>query len=261
MQNNEDICILVFRTLIHLWFYFMLIISDDPLAKRLRIRRFKTSKRMRLRIDEKGILLTAPVWISDKEIHCFFMEHRDWVEKQLMLMDEKMSVFSLRTDGEQRFFLVEGTWNLVEERDQSVDWVQIRYENNKLVVLYPSLLRSRGDLEIRLKEWIKEQTIQKSKDFIELNKDRIVVLPNRIRISSAKSKWGSCTSKGVVSLHYRLFQLPPLALQYVLCHELAHLVHMNHGSLFWEEVRRLMPNYKEGNEKLLQRDFPRNGSL
>ena len=239
----------------------MSFLSHDPLTKRLRVRRFRTSKRVRLRIDEKGILLTAPLTVSERELCDFFMKHRDWVENQLMLMDEKMSVFSIRTDGEQRLFLVEGEWILVEEQERDVDWVQLQHIRGKIVVVYPSLLRNRGSLEERLKDWSKEQTIKKAQDFISNNTERIRKLPQKIRISSAKSKWGSCTSKGVISLHYRLFQLPPLALEYVLCHELAHLVHMNHSSSFWAEVNRLMPNYKEGNEKLLQRDFPKHGSL
>lgn len=239
----------------------MPFLSHDPLVQRLRIRRFRTSKRIRLRIDEKGILLTAPFSISDNKLQEFFMKHRDWVEKQLMRMDEKMSVFSIRIDKEEKYFLVEGRWVLVEEQEKSVDWVQIQYTHEKIDVVYPQLLRNRGDLEERLKDWLKDQTVQKAEQFVSDNTERIHVLPKRLRISAAKSKWGSCTSKGVVSLHYRLLQLPPLALEYVLCHELAHLVHMNHGPLFWEEVHRLMPNYKDGNEKLLQRDFPISGAL
>ena len=239
----------------------MPFLSHDPLVQRLRIRRFRTSKRIRLRIDEKGILLTAPFSISDDKLEEFFMEHRDWVEKQLMRMDEKMSVFSMRIDKEKKFFLVEGRWVLIEEKEKVIDWVQIQYTHEQIEVVYPQLLRNRGDLEERLKDWIKEQTVQKAQKFVSENAERLRVLPKKIRISAAKSKWGSCTSKGVVSLHYRLFQLPPLALEYVLCHELAHLVHMNHGSLFWDEVHRLMPNYKEGNKKLLQRDFPMPGTF
>jgi predicted metal-dependent hydrolase len=62
----------------------------------------------------------------------------------------------------------------------------------------------------------------------------------------------------VVHLHRRLFQLSPIALTYVVFHELAHLVHLNHSQHFWREVARLMPNYKEGNQRLLQKafDFP-----
>lgn len=239
----------------------MPFLSDDPLVQRLRIRRFRTSKRIRLRIDEKGVLLTAPFSISDDKLQEFFMKHRDWVEKQLMRMDEKMSVFSIRIDKEEKYFLVEGHWVLVEEQEKAIDWVQIHYTHEKIEVVYPQLLRNRGDLEERLKDWLKDQTVQKAEQFVSDNTERLRVLPKKIRISAAKSKWGSCTSKGVVSLHYRLFQLPPLALEYVLCHELAHLMHMNHGPLFWEEVHRLMPNYKDGNEKLLQRDFPILGPL
>ena len=234
----------------------MSFISHDPLIDRLRIRRFRQSKRIRLRIDETGILLTAPLRTKDEEAMTFFFHHRDWVEHQLSRMDQKMSVYLVKERQNQRFFLTEGQWLPIEEVDADVDWVHIEQQPSKIVIRYPRLLRNRGELWPRLKEWCKEQTLKKAEGLIAEHKDKLVRLPSKLRISSAKSKWGSCTSKGVVSLHYRLHQLAPLALQYVVFHELAHLVHLNHSQKFWSEVVRLMPNYKDGNAKLLQRDFP-----
>lgn len=235
----------------------MFLISHDPLADRIRVRRFRRSKRLRLQIDEQGILITAPECTSDIQIEQFFMEHRDWVEQQLSLMDEKMSVFEIQEENGQRFFLIEGQWVRIEERDEPIDWVQIQRTESTLEVLYPNFLRNRGSLIARLREWCGERTLSSAEQRILFMDSRIRKKPKKLRVSSAKSRWGSCTAKGVISLHHRLFQLSPLALEYVVVHELAHLVHMNHSSQFWNEVQRLMPTYKEGNKKLLQRVFPR----
>ena len=62
-------------------------------------------------------------------------------------------------------------------------------------------------------------------------------------LSRAQTRWGSCTASGVVRLNWRLIQLAPELIDYVVVHELAHLRHMNHSPQFWEEVRRAMPDF------------------
>ncbi len=74
----------------------------------------------------------------------------------------------------------------------------------------------------------------------------------RITIRSQRTRWGSCSRRGTVSLNWRLIQLPPSVSDYILLHELAHLRHMNHGPRFWAEVERLCPDYLRAEEWLKQ---------
>jgi len=67
--------------------------------------------------------------------------------------------------------------------------------------------------------------------------------PPRILLSSALSRWGSCNSRREVRLAWRLVKARPDFIDYVICHELAHLRHMNHSSAFWAEVGRQCPDY------------------
>lgn len=68
--------------------------------------------------------------------------------------------------------------------------------------------------------------------------------PAAWRLSSARSRWGSCNAAGVVRLNWRLVMAPPAVLAYVVAHELAHLIHMNHSAAFWSEVDRLHPSWR-----------------
>ncbi|WP_280954948.1 M48 family metallopeptidase [Paludibacterium denitrificans] len=68
--------------------------------------------------------------------------------------------------------------------------------------------------------------------------------PASLALSSARTRWGSCTSAGVIRLNWRLVQAPPDILDYVVAHELAHLVHMNHSAAFWSETARLFPDWQ-----------------
>ena len=67
----------------------------------------------------------------------------------------------------------------------------------------------------------------------------------RITIRSQRSRWGSCSRRGTISLNWRLVQAPVFVRDYLVLHELAHLREMNHSPRFWREVARLCPNFAE----------------
>ena len=68
--------------------------------------------------------------------------------------------------------------------------------------------------------------------------------PPRVFLSSANSRWGSCNSRREVRFSWRLIKARPALIDYVVCHELAHLRHMNHSQAFWLEVERMCPGYR-----------------
>ena len=69
------------------------------------------------------------------------------------------------------------------------------------------------------------------------------VSPRTIKLSSAKTQWGSCTARGTVRLNTQLIKLPLRLIDYVVVHELAHLREMNHSAAFWSVVGSVCPGY------------------
>jgi hypothetical protein len=65
----------------------------------------------------------------------------------------------------------------------------------------------------------------------------------RVAIRAQRSRWGSCSFKGVISLNWRLIQTPPFVSDYIILHELMHLRQMNHSARFWREVEQVCPDY------------------
>ena len=67
----------------------------------------------------------------------------------------------------------------------------------------------------------------------------------RIAIKAAKTRWGSCSARGNLNFHWKLILMPPAILDYVVVHELAHRIEMNHSPRFWAQVERILPDYRE----------------
>jgi predicted metal-dependent hydrolase len=72
----------------------------------------------------------------------------------------------------------------------------------------------------------------------------IPVTPSRIAVKDQRSRWGSCSTKGNLNFNYRLAFLPLELVDYVIVHELTHLLEFNHSSRFWEKVGAIIPDYK-----------------
>lgn len=99
-----------------------------------------------------------------------------------------------------------------------------------------------------LKERARELLPERVKFYGEL----MGLAPSRVKITSAKTRFGSCSGKNNLCFSYRLMQYPEAAIDYVVVHELAHIKHKNHGKHFYALVGKYMPDYKE-REKLLKK--------
>ncbi|MFH1781264.1 MAG: M48 family metallopeptidase, partial [Patescibacteria group bacterium] len=59
-----------------------------------------------------------------------------------------------------------------------------------------------------------------------------------------KKRWGSCSSRGSIYFNWRVIMAPPLVIDYIIVHEMSHLIHRNHSPKFWKQVELILPDYK-----------------
>jgi predicted metal-dependent hydrolase len=74
--------------------------------------------------------------------------------------------------------------------------------------------------------------------------------PKQVRILDLGNRWGSCTSEGGLNFHWRTIRLPPSLVEYVVAHELVHLIEPRHNNAFWTRLERVMPDYRERKRRL-----------
>ncbi|SFM37817.1 hypothetical protein SAMN03159341_12937 [Paenibacillus sp. 1_12] len=106
------------------------------------------------------------------------------------------------------------------------------------------------ELKRRLKKFYFSSCEKIVRERIRIYQIQLRVKPKSIEIVESRAKWGSCSSDKKLTFNYRLAMAPIEVIDYVIVHELCHLIHMNHDRSFWRRVGSIMPDYKEKEEFL-----------
>jgi len=185
------------------------------------------------------VIVRAPLKANKKQIEAFVTSKLEWIEKhrqraQNMTVHETRKAF---IPGEKFLFLgVSYPLEFKEQVDQGF-------------VLLNGSFQLKADLKSTaaaiFTRWYQVKARQIITERVTWFARRYNFKPTKIRISSARTRWGSCSSQGTLSFTWRLVMAPIEIIDYVVVHELAHLLERNHGPGFWNEVEKILPDYKE----------------
>ena len=94
-------------------------------------------------------------------------------------------------------------------------------------------------------KWYRNKADRIIDDRVGIYIDIIGRAPQDIKVKEQKKRWGSCTAKGKLYFNWRIIMAPPAIIDYVVVHEMCHLIHLNHSKYFWQEVGSVLPDYKK----------------
>jgi predicted metal-dependent hydrolase len=202
--------------------------------------RHRRARRYLLRVRSDGTArVTIPRNGTASGALQFAQRNRDWLERQLARAALLPSPSSAWRVGGQIWFRGE----LVQLQAFNSGQAQFGTETVKV----PD---SQGDLrpvvERHLRRLATQELSAKVMHLAAVNGLKVT----RITVRNQKSRWGSCSSTGTISLNWRLIQTPQFVCDYIILHELAHLRHMNHSGKFWREVESLCPDYPQAKKWL-----------
>lgn len=206
-----------------------LVNGGDPLD--VIIRRNARSKNIKIKINIKNqVELSLPEYADISMAHRFLIGKESWIR-------ERLNKNSVNVENQKISILGDDYELLLDEKDMDIP---IKIKDNKIFishVIKPSKINS--ILVIYLKKIAKKE--------IELHCDIICKLLNvqynKIAIKDTITRWGSCSIDKNLSFSWRLILAPRNVMEYVVVHEICHLIEMNHSSKFWNLVYKVCPDY------------------
>lgn len=201
-----------------------------------------------LKITADGLIVHAPQYILEFQLKKLIQEKSNWILSKLAAREQNAVQPMSWRDGET-LQLLGNTISLQVIKDAKNK--QAQFNHTSLVITSPQ-----ADDEILIKkkviQWYKKQAELDFGRRLAILAAKLNVSTPPLKLSSAQSRWGSCSSRGDIRLNWRLLQAPPSIINYVVCHELAHLKEMNHSAKFWAVVASIYPDYKLAEKELKQ---------
>lgn len=206
----------------------------------------RSRKTVGMRISPDGLVVHAPRRISQSQLEHLLLTKADWIRKKLEAQQNNAIAPTQWQDG---------TSLLLLGNDITLS---VRHDaRNRAVEYLPGILQvalptpeDATTIARKVLQWYRKEAMTDFGRRLEILSAKLGVPTPSLFLSNARSRWGSCNSRGEVRLNWRLLQAPPHIINYVICHELAHLKQMNHSAKFWAIVEKICPDYKRAEKEL-----------
>jgi predicted metal-dependent hydrolase len=190
------------------------------------------ARRYLLRLCSDGVAkVTIPRRGNIEEARDFALRNIGWLEQQfqnLAAQPKSPDTWSLGTE-----ILFRGELVRIE-----ADGGKIRF-GTELIIVPDSAADFKPAIQKYLRKLAQQELPYRVQELAQIHGVNV----SCVSVRNQKTRWGSCSKRGTISLNWRLIQTPAFVRDYIILHELAHRQHMNHSARFWQEVKRLCPDY------------------
>ena len=218
-------------------------LGDQQIAYQLRRSARRT---IGLAIDARGLRVGAPLRARLGDIENLIRQHGDWVLDKLQRWRERPPAERLAVHHGMTVFADNFEFTVAISVGARSRW---QIDGSTLRLTLPAASDPAPLLETALREIARARFSER----LAHHAARLGVPTPPLRLSSARTRWGSCNARGQINLNWRLIWLPQPVIDYVVCHELAHLKEMNHSPRFWSMVEQLCPDWRALRLELRQR--------
>ncbi|MGG3804234.1 M48 family metallopeptidase [Metabacillus fastidiosus] len=207
--------------------------------------KYKNRTSIGMTIDSYGnIEVQAPKRTPDERVVQVLEENWDIIQKKLKEMNDRLlgPQEKVYEDGGSILYLG-NNYPIHIFQDINIAQEHALFKDEKLHIYVKQ--PDREKIKQVLKRFYYQQCKALVEDGISFYQSNFKTKPRSIRISDSKTTWGTCDSKMQLTFNWRLAMAPREVIDYVVVHEMCHMVHMNHDRSFWRLVGKIMPDYKE----------------
>lgn len=195
----------------------------------LLLRHSPRARRVALRLLPEGIELVVPPRVSESAAIAFAQERGAWILRRI---DRHRPPIAFADGIMMPFLGIEHIVRHVPAKRGTVERVMAETPELRVAGAIEHLPRRLGDwLKAQARHTIEPLALEKSR--------RIGRRISRIAVRNMRTRWGSCSRQGAVAFSWRIVMAPPGAIDWLVAHEVAHLVHLNHRQRFWDLAREL----------------------
>ena len=201
-----------------------------------------------IKVDLEGVSVRIPADLPLARIEKLVAEKTAWIERKLAEAERKQR--GIAGQLEQSSTLADGSRIMVQGQLLPLkliasDKMKVVQSSDRLEVYADAdLIADKEQLRALVEQWLYRRAVEELNFCVNVYKQRVGATPSRIQIKDYRARWGSCKPDGSIQLNWRLIHAPMHIMDYVVVHELCHLLEMNHSKHFWSEVERVEPQYK-----------------
>ena len=200
---------------------------------------FKRKRSISIKIDRDAtVTVFAPKYIPKSYIEKFILSKSEWIEKNIKKINASIKITEKKfKDGESFLYLGKEIQLLLSDEK----FEGIKFDDKNFLL---SKHNKKNPKEIFYKFYfLKAEEIITTRVSFYIEKYNFKI--NKIRISKANTRWGSCSIKKNINISWKLIMADINIIDYVIIHELAHTIEHNHSKNFWKIVEKIIPDYKE----------------
>jgi predicted metal-dependent hydrolase len=215
------------------------------------VRVSRRARRLSVRVYPGGrVEVVVPPHASATAVERFVGTHRRWIDERVADLSSINGVTAEIRPASIRLDAIDRSYSIEYHRTTSSD-VRVSQSPQNVLVVYGATDHE-GKVACALRDWVMTLAEIEFGASVRELAQRHGFEYQRVQIRRQRTRWGSCSAKGTISLNVcGLFQ-EPAVLRYLLIHELSHTRHMNHSRRFWSLVESLEPDYRRLDKELLQ---------
>ncbi len=227
------------------------------------------SKRRRrtieIRVDAaRGVLVAVPWRMSKRDVAAFVMKRARWILNRSQAVADRPAVNEIAAGallpylgGDVVLIVQPSSGKTASAALRPAELVDgpLSADRALVVAAAPAALPKPdwpAHLDSLVKRWYRARALEAVRESVAFWSPAVGRTPSDVRVRDQKRLWGSCAADGTIRFNWRLVQLDPSLIDYVVVHELSHLIVRNHSPLFWNEVGRVMPDYLARRKRLRQ---------
>lgn len=219
-------------------------VGDVKVPLKIHIERRST---VRIAVGKENVLLRIPVYYAD-DLHKHVNAAKNWLVEVSSKQPELLKKYHLSELYNTLTLLGRDNYNIIITITDNINTGNVKYKEGNFFVELPSEI-DEFDKRILLRNLLSKIIAKRYKNFVVerleyWNQHYFKKEIKGLTLRYNSSNWGSCSTTGRINISTRALLLPLEIFDYILVHELSHLVEMNHSEKFWNVVRSVMPNYK-----------------